>query len=82
MATLFVRFADTRCAWRVTDEMTNTAHCCDTYKNFAGVQILVLANQVIPFYIVSPPHIQNRTDAMGDFKNYRWGCVPKFGPNL
>jgi hypothetical protein len=35
--------------------MTNTAHCCDTYgMNFAGVQLRVLANLVIPFYIESP----------------------------
>jgi phosphoribosyl-AMP cyclohydrolase len=37
-------------AWR----MTNAAHCCETHTNFYGAQLRVLANQAIPFYIVSP----------------------------
>jgi hypothetical protein len=32
----------------------STARCCDTYTNFAGVQLRVLENQLIPFYIVTP----------------------------
>jgi hypothetical protein len=30
------------------------APCCDTYTNFSGVQLQVLANQPITFYIVRP----------------------------
>jgi hypothetical protein len=30
------------------------AHCCDTYTNFEGVQLRILANQVIQFSIESP----------------------------
>jgi hypothetical protein len=37
-------------AWRTM----NAAHCCETHTNFYGAQLPVLANQVIPFYIVSP----------------------------
>jgi hypothetical protein len=29
----------------------NTAHYCDTHSNFAGVQLLILANQGNLFYI-------------------------------
>jgi hypothetical protein len=46
----------------------NTAHCCDTYTNFAGVWLWVLANQLIPFYIVNP-FLKDHSDAMGNFKN-------------
>jgi hypothetical protein len=31
-----------------------TAYCCDTHKKLAGMQLRVLANQLIPFYIGRP----------------------------
>jgi hypothetical protein len=35
----------------------NTAYRCDTYRytNFDGVQLRILENQLIPFYIVRGP---------------------------
>jgi hypothetical protein len=50
-------------AWRTTNE----AHCCETHTNFYGAQLRILANQAIPFYIVSPL-FTNRSDATGDLK--------------
>jgi hypothetical protein len=38
-------------AWRTK----NAVHYCDTYTNFAGVKLRILANQVNPIYIKSVP---------------------------
>jgi hypothetical protein len=67
MSTPCVSFADTRRVY-----ISITAHCCETYTNFAVVQLGVLANQVIPFYIESPTSKKNRSDATGDFKIIEW----------
>jgi hypothetical protein len=47
-----------------------------TYINLAGVQLRVLANQVVPSYIENTLH-KKVCDATGDFENYRRVGVPK-----
>jgi hypothetical protein len=62
-----VSFADTRRAYiHVTDNKYGAL--LRQVTNFAGVQLLVLANQGIPFYIESPI-TKNCSDATGNFKN-------------
>jgi hypothetical protein len=46
----------------------------DKYKYRVCLQLL--ANQLILFYIMNPPPLKYRSDAMGKFKNKRRVGVP------
>jgi hypothetical protein len=46
------------------------------YANFDGVQLRVLENQQLTFYIMSPLFLKNRSNANGNFKNFKCVGVP------